>query len=1029
MADMNGMYLGIWVDKLLSGPQWEYHEAIISVPYTENYNETLDSLTVVLKHVSEKLDLKPYDEVIVGRGLDDRWGLKSSVLMLVDSVNCTRKRYTEGDTYYEYTLELMSETKWLEKIQLPNRSFTHELGGAYRDAYDTMKELVDLYVPKIVRNGALEPIVTLGDDVRMRFIGLQMKDTQMSKPTLRQALTAIMSQFGCIPVVRNQVISFIDFNESQGTFTDEDVRAMNSEVWTNSSDSYVNTLRSNLGQLTGGVAKEYAIGFRDRGSGLLHETSNLKLNTSMPIYKIRKCSMHSPLLYKETPARLANYASQEWFYSTSTTYTYNKADGTQEFNNPVEITKTTDTITISVYFNKRLDNDQIEQVITKFNGVVYNLKKSSVTVDSNKFVSFTKVSISELSSVTTDVWNTNKLKLTATYPRDKNGPQVMFCMNFSIDGETAQIVWNEYIAKYGDISDLHAVSEQDIYDYMYTGLDEIDITPLIKTTEERKLLSYDYAEDGFDKPTSVEQMARYYYNTFQYDVGGTTIEGFSDTYDVSVAWWSKTHIAIDNIFNCYVKLVYVSAVADAVGKAYPSWAMSLCLITYKMDVGTAGMIDWMSFEMLFNIEYEPLADIDIVTTKDEFEVPLVQYDGSGNSVTDFGSFMAVEDDKIDRLGNPVHIIGRRYSFEDNHDVMKDLIPLGARNESTGEVVYKRVTTFKKNYADVAYYLCKDYVITNYSTAVTTKYRAYQYVDYSKAIQRNENRISYLVISNASNYLVTTNAHTVMGTSATFSGGLCFRDTTAMDVFLPFVNDSDVSLSIGYKRVDSKAKDASGNVYIEGDTFLEGVSVMTYPKGIAMAFKDWDTVSPGLMVEDESKDTGRPQHAYMPTNESNARNLRTTDLGLLDPQGTSWQNKENAFWTPYLNADTLRADEKPSMSVDLDGIVQDQSELLCLTQQIEYRSWSSGCKIYEGIEKLARICNDSELNITFVLEFDSDSTSWASGKVSDHFVANGSDAFSVDDDITIFVDGKKAISFESGTYYVGLNGINKQYLSL
>lgn len=1000
------------------------YECVLSVPYTENYNETLDSITCVIKHISEKIEIKPYDMATIYRG-DSEW-----LKLLVDTTNCTRKRYTSGDTYYEYTIELMSETKWLEKIQLPNRSFTHDLNGEYRNAYNTIYELMYLYVPKVVRNDKVVPLIGISDHLKAHFLDKSMKDIQMSKPTLRQALTAVMSQFGCIPVVKNEELDYVDFNEETGTFTDSDVAHMDSEVWTNSSDSYVNTLRSNLGQLTGGVATEYGVTFRNRDTGLLSETGNLVLNTTMPIYKIRKVLMSFSALSSDTThnivdVRYMNYASENYLYNIYQTYLFHSK---YEYY-PIEITKTTDTVTVSIYFNQRLDNVVIDELKSNFDGYIRMLAVERITHRIKNIGTMIKAS-----SITSDVWNTRNTKLIVTYENvdtTKEDTWVFFLSQFSIDGSDVNIVWNEYVMEYGVIGDLHTTSEKSEYDYVhctYHNIDNIDISPMIKTAEERKLLSYDYTDDKFENPTSVDDIAKFYYSTFQYSVGGTTIEGFSDTYNLAVGWWNETHGVIDNVMEKFLDFAIEPWITKIVLQFYPSWTWDLSAV--KLTIGGYKMLDKDVYGMQFTIEYEPLADIDLVNVKDSFDVPLSQLDNSSNSVTDMNSFMLVEHDKIDRLGNPIHILGKRYSGND----LDSLIKLGARNTDTDEIVYKRVITMMKDYMDVAYYLCKDYVITNYSTAVSTKYRAYQYVDYSSAIQRNESRISYLVIddadSNAHNFV---NPHTCAegeeeSVDTTYYGGISFSNIAITDVFIPFISDANVHLDFGYKRIKEYAQDSLGYYWGKGMVFALQSAIMTYPKGLAIAFKEWDTVSAGIMIESDNKDTGRPQHAYMRADTSTYADLSKTDIGLLsykNDDAVAWDDCGDSLTLPSLSNDELVFDAqilRPHMSIDMDGMVQDQSELLCFTQQIEFRSFTDNCKVFDGIEQIARIGENKSIAYKYVSGFNNDDVTQE--MVINPFRKLSDSDIAVDGDVTVYANDKKIATFRQGAYTISINIFNK-----
>ena len=88
----------------------------------DNFNETLDSGSIHLTNVYEedRLHINPYDYVYIFDA-DSEYHKYFLVDSFIESyVNITGK-------IYDYQIDLMSETKILEKIQLPNRTVIHSL--------------------------------------------------------------------------------------------------------------------------------------------------------------------------------------------------------------------------------------------------------------------------------------------------------------------------------------------------------------------------------------------------------------------------------------------------------------------------------------------------------------------------------------------------------------------------------------------------------------------------------------------------------------------------------------------------------------------------------------------------------------------------------------------------------------------------------------------------------------------------------------------------------------------------------------
>lgn len=1039
------------------------YECVLNVPYSDEYSETLDSMSVVIKHIDSKLEINPFDVVDIYRGV-----VKSGTIhnppftdikwkeMLVDSVSMLRKRYG-NNTYYEYTLKLMSETKWLEKIQLPNRSFTHELGGDLRDAYETIEDLMT-YVPKVIRNNEETPLITISEAVEGRFLNHGMKDMSLSKPTLRQALTAVMSQFGCIPVVNNKQLGYIDFNRSQGNITEEQIADMDSESYSNSSDSYVNTLMTDASQVLDddkSLVVERGVGFRDRDTGLIKQQENLKLLTTYPIYKVKNLTINMNLsTYPTIIVKVYNIADADYFILP-----FSNPEG--DFN-PVHI----------------YDNGTREYVVKVYCGSYRRIKFSNwefkilevINPSGSRCEGFKTSSVKTSISQSAESQWAGGMVYTFTIPKNnmvRPDGTVAYLFIAKTDDDR-YIVWNTYVEDNGNDTVISGMYKKLDIAIVYRKV-SVDITSLVKTAQERKLLSYDYTTDEFKNGQgNMAVYSKYYYTTVQYKLGGNEISGWSDKYTEAQGWWDVNKTTIENIVNKsfyeneFLQKRYDNIFNEEDILPYPQWFYSYEYVdgngikhpVAEKSIFSRGWVDDMfgnynyPSRISFDISYQPLNDLNIATVKSGFDYPLAQLDSRDNGLVDFGNFKKVEQDKLDRLGNGVHILSKRYFAENGGtDLEKKLIPLGAVHVDTGEVVFKRMISFKNNYIDVAYYLCKDYVIANYSTSITTKYRAYQYVDYSSSTFRNENRISYFTISNAYTN-VDYEEKDVLGVAEKYWGGVSTMGDNNLDylcsgmIFAPFLYNNNVrSMNMGYRRVKSTAY-SNDTPIVSYSVFQQATSHYLYDCGLVVSFKYWDTVSLGIMLESTVRATGLPQHPYMYDDKSSVVNYANEqDIGLMAvPSDNGWTSQTESS-VEYAQTYPAITDSKicigsliniAYMSFDISDIIQDQSELMGFTMQIEYRSLTSNVVVFKDISKTARIFNDDENPLYIYRPRFSGTYEEADQHKFEVLPCNYSEVLSAADnkitvkmDVTIYYGDAPLISMKKGTYYVRLSKYNKK----
>lgn len=198
---------------------------------------------------------------------------------------------------YNYKIELFSEIKALERIQLPNFSITQARDIAKKKSvWEYLNMLVEQYSP-------LEKIATdleaktwkyrkkykLSSGLREIYENVYSPDFTLNSPSLRDVLTQLFLTKDRIPYVYNNVIYGLDISSGTAQFNDTKGQII-TIVGSMSSDNYCDGLKrtynSALAQENSARLVEY-IGFRNRDNSLM-TIGTMRVETKFPIYKINK---------------------------------------------------------------------------------------------------------------------------------------------------------------------------------------------------------------------------------------------------------------------------------------------------------------------------------------------------------------------------------------------------------------------------------------------------------------------------------------------------------------------------------------------------------------------------------------------------------------------------------------------------------------------------------------------------------------------------------------------------------------------
>ena len=244
----------------IKGNEYQIAEGAV---FTECYNETLDSGTIILPQLHSKIDIEPYDIVVI---TGDNINTKR---MCVDSYTCTQ--VCLNPLIYQYEISLFSETKLLEGILLPSLSITKLKNGNLRNIIYYIKQYVSEYANYI----------TVPDDIGFTN---ECPEFQWNEPTLREVLTDLMMVNDSIPVLHNNTLGYINISEVKDEITD--FTGINYIQESQSSADYLSELKMNLKNVTGATNVVYdKISFRNYEAYLL-TTENVVAETNSPIYKL-----------------------------------------------------------------------------------------------------------------------------------------------------------------------------------------------------------------------------------------------------------------------------------------------------------------------------------------------------------------------------------------------------------------------------------------------------------------------------------------------------------------------------------------------------------------------------------------------------------------------------------------------------------------------------------------------------------------------------------------------------------------------
>ena len=764
------------------------YDLVVGSVFKEELNETLDSGSIIISNVepSRKLELEPYQYVYI-------YDIESDFekYFLVDNFI---ENYVNLDTpYYEYTIALMSETKLLEKIQLPNRTIRNPLKAPQLKVNELIGQFCKLYIPSVKyfnknsNTWSYQQIIDYQSVIDVNSIfNVDCPDMEFNHPTLRQVLTSLMQVVGCLPRVVNHKLTYVNLRLKPTEFVIPNGRKYIVST-SNSSDSY-NTSIQTLGENIVGennIVKNETLVFRDVENVFLKHTENLKLTTEFPIKEIKSLKMNVPVNFY---FGMGVIHLGDTFISNNFVYDNN-------------LTKAK--IGFEIYYSSDLGNDielrycfeKVSYLNNNFGKVIYQVLTRSEIYEETA----TKSIVNE------SYVYSNTLK----------------------DNQDYNLIVIEL--RKGNDYGYYLISVDNVYHFYMPTLYIVDLTSLVFETQARKLNRTDLTYS----PETIEDMAKYYYTTLEYTYGSNDISGFSQQYDY-VEWYGKyQNILISNIATIYKSnLDYLGELEDRIIKYYFTLTPNN-KTKFRIDRTDYNIVDNVLNISLspysaytFNITYIPFNNVNLKFDKSkDIPLSLTQLDNQESAIPSLTAFALREQEKVERIGNNVVKI--------NASNITNLNEINALNTKYNDsIIFSKEIAYYEDFCNVNYIATKDYVLKNYFTNIQTKYRAYRYVEYANTILRIENRKYYVYLNNRS----------FNGSDTLGVGNLTDKQNRKKkinDYFLGnLVNDETI-----FDTLDYNIKATTDNKMFRND-----LSIIKFNNNIALNYRDFDSVSGGIGIE-------------------------------------------------------------------------------------------------------------------------------------------------------------------------------------
>lgn len=254
----------------------------------DEMNEKLDSGTLQFIHDGGEAPIDPFDTVIFESNPELHTTRKKLLIDVFDSEIENFKDSLDNSDYF-YTLNIFSESKMLERITCPNLTITKRPDGTVVTVWDKIKQYCRMYLPRIFVYDETSPFkkkmkcCLKYDRALEQKFSMECPEMSWQEPTLKEVLSDLFYVADCIPVVKENVLTFFDLNYrgkeiDQSKLTNRTHRASSADYC----DELTIPMKNVISKTS--IHKEYVTA-RAIDSGEM-TTDNMVIVTQKPIYRI-----------------------------------------------------------------------------------------------------------------------------------------------------------------------------------------------------------------------------------------------------------------------------------------------------------------------------------------------------------------------------------------------------------------------------------------------------------------------------------------------------------------------------------------------------------------------------------------------------------------------------------------------------------------------------------------------------------------------------------------------------------------------
>ncbi len=273
-----------------------------------------------------------------------------------------------------------------------------------------------------------------------------------------------------------------------------------------------------------------------------------------------------------------------------------------------------------------------------------------------------------------------------------------------------------------------------------------DITPLVKLNSERNLLNKNWNdfENLKESIDTIEELAEYQISTVGYDIGTNIISGWGQKYsylkDYKLGHWSYTKTYLENILQ-FMDEIYPYGIYSNQNAFKENLAIGESIVFgddfFKNYINPFSNDSLGLKGIFFEIDYNAFYNGTIIHSKSYGKDKATINDNSSSSLTLLEKDGLLQQEKINRFGNKGIMINATYK---NIDELQDVGTVINREDIGKDyIIYRREYSIFDNEIKCVYYATKNYVLKNYFTTVYAKHRPYNLMSYNESVRRSENK--------------------------------------------------------------------------------------------------------------------------------------------------------------------------------------------------------------------------------------------------------------------------------------------------